>query len=149
MIGKLRKILGMEERIQPGVNVSEDWVRLALAALLVEMARADFDQNEVEDEEIVHLLAGHFRMSEGESRVLLVQAQIALDDAACLHDFTRALHRELGADEKEQVISLLWQVALADDRLDKYEEYLVRKLADLLYVSASDVMRLKHQAVNT
>jgi uncharacterized tellurite resistance protein B-like protein len=40
----------------------------------------------------------------------------------------------------------MWQVAFSDDHLDKYEEHLIRKVADLLYVSHSDLMRMKHQA---
>ena len=37
------------------------------------------------------------------------------------------------------------QVALADRSLDKYEDYLIGKLGELLYVSRGDVIRLKHR----
>jgi uncharacterized tellurite resistance protein B-like protein len=145
MINKLRELLGLDEPAADADQGSDGTVQLALAALLVEMARADFDQTDSEEDEIARLLATHFRMSESEASVLLAQAEGALDDAACLHDFTRALHKELDVGAKQQVIAMLWQVALADDKLDRYEEYLVRKIADLLYVSPSDVVRLKHQ----
>jgi len=145
MIKQLRELLGLDEFPAEADQGSDGTVRLALAALLVEMARADFDQSDGEDEEIARLLATHFRMSESEASVLLTRAEVALDDAVCLHDFTRALRKELDIGAKQQVIAMLWQVALADDKLDRYEEYLVRKIADLLYVSASDVVRLKHQ----
>ncbi|MCZ6516788.1 MAG: TerB family tellurite resistance protein [Gammaproteobacteria bacterium] len=146
MIKQLRELLGLDEFPAEADQGSDGTVRLALAALLVEMARADFDQSDGEDEEIARLLATHFRMSESEAGVLLSRAEVALDDAVCLHDFTRSLRKELDIGAKQQVIAMLWQVALADDKLDRYEEYLVRKIADLLYVSASDVVRLKHQA---
>ena len=145
MIKQLRELLGLDDPAAEADQGSHGTVRLALAALLVEMARADFDQTDSEDEEIARLLATHFRMSESEAGVLLTRAEVALDDAVCLHDFTRALRKELDVGAKQQVIAMLWQVALADDKLDRYEEYLVRKIADLLYVSASDVVRLKHQ----
>jgi uncharacterized tellurite resistance protein B-like protein len=41
---------------------------------------------------------------------------------------------------------MLWQIAYADGRLDKYENSLVLKISDLLYVSRGRVMRLKHDA---
>jgi uncharacterized tellurite resistance protein B-like protein len=38
---------------------------------------------------------------------------------------------------------MLWSVAYADDKLDRYEEYYVRKIADLLYISHSDYIKAK------
>ena len=145
MIKKLKELLAPDSSTTNAEREIEDKVRVALAALLVEMARADFDQTDNEDEEIARLLAAHFRLSESEAGQLLEKAEIALDDAVCLHDFTRALHNQLDIDAKHQVVRMLWQVALADEKLDRYEEYLVRKLADLLYISPSEVVRLKHQ----
>ena len=55
------------------------------------------------------------------------------------------MHQQLHLKEKQKVITMLWQVALTDDKLDRYEEYLVRKIAALLYISPSDVVRLKYQ----
>ena len=47
--------------------------------------------------------------------------------------------------QKEEVIALLWTLAVSDNNLDKHEDYLVRKIADLLYVSNSIVLKIKHQ----
>ena len=40
---------------------------------------------------------------------------------------------------------MLWKLAMADQELDKYEDYLVRKIADLLYVSNTVVLRIRHE----
>jgi uncharacterized tellurite resistance protein B-like protein len=56
------------------------------------------------------------------------------------------LHGHLADREKEQIVGMLWQIAYADGRLDKYENSLVLKISDLLYVSRGRVMRLKHDA---
>jgi len=63
-----------------------------------------------------------------------------------LHQFTRQLHNSLSDDEKVRVIDLLWKVAYADGRLSKYEDSLVLKIGDLLYVNRAKVMRLKDDA---
>ena len=124
---------------------SQERLELALAALLVEMSRADFDESDEEHARIAELLAGHFELTDAEAAALVQRAGAANDRAVCLFDFTRALHESLDAEQKLGVIRLLWQVALVDDTLDKYEDYLVRKVADLLYVPHSEVIRLKHE----
>ena len=63
-----------------------------------------------------------------------------------LYEFTQILHKHLNEAEKARIISMLWQVAYADGQLDKYEDSLVLKISDLLYVSRGRVMRLKHDA---
>lgn len=63
-----------------------------------------------------------------------------------LHEFTKLLNEHLAENEKSRIIALLWQIAYADGRLDKYEDSLVLKISDLLYVSRGRVMRLKHDA---
>jgi uncharacterized tellurite resistance protein B-like protein len=125
----------------------EERQQLALASLLVEMARADFDEADDEHAEIVRLLGAHFDLRDDEADALLQRAREANDSAVCLFDFTRALHQSLDAAEKQQVIHLLWRVALADRELDKYEDYLVKKVAELLYVPDSDVIRIKHEVI--
>ena len=148
MIKKLKDLLLSSSAYVETASDPEQRRQLALASLLVEMARADFDEADTEQAAITDLLAAHFDLQPEESAALLKRAQEANDSAVCLFDFTRALHQSFDAEQKQQVIRLLWQVALADSKLDKYEDYLVRKVADLLYVPDSDVMRIKHEVLN-
>ena len=159
MIGKLKNILLGDKAFGDEAETQDDRQQLALASLLVEMARADFDETHDEHSLIIDLLASHFDLSSGESLELLGKARAANKDAVCLFDFTRSLHKSLDGEQKKDVIRLLWQVANADNKLgfigsnfvhyllDKYEDYLVRKVADLLYVSDNDVIRMKHEVM--
>jgi uncharacterized tellurite resistance protein B-like protein len=147
MIGKLKSILMGDTAFGDKAENQEDRQQLALASLLVEMARADFDETHDEQSMIVSLLASHYDLSSAESLELLHKARAANNKAVCLFDFTRSLHNSLDAEQKQEVIRLLWQVANADNKLDKYEDFLVRKVADLLYVPDSDVIRLKHEVM--
>jgi uncharacterized tellurite resistance protein B-like protein len=147
MIGKLKNILMGDKAFSANAENQEDRQQLALASLLVEMARADFDETHDEHSLIIDLLASHYNLSPAEALELLNKARAANDKAVCLFDFTRALHKSLDEEQKQAVIRLLWQVANADDKLDKYEDFLVRKVADLLYVPHSDVVRLKHEVM--
>jgi uncharacterized tellurite resistance protein B-like protein len=147
MIGKLKNLLLGDKAYAETATDPDDRQQLALAALLVEMARADFDESQDEQNSIIDLLAEHFSLTAAESLELLNRAREAADSAVCLFDFSRALHQSLDEEQKQGVIRLLWQVALADNSIDKYEDYLVRKVADLLYVSPGDVVRIKHEVI--
>ncbi|MEO8445736.1 MAG: TerB family tellurite resistance protein [Gammaproteobacteria bacterium] len=121
-------------------------VRLAVAALLVELARADHNEQAVEQVAITGLIARHFRLSPEAAGELLAEARGAVDGSVSLREFTAPLHRELDYAEKLRIIGMLWDVALEDLELDKYEDYLISKVAELLYVSRGDVIRLRHEA---
>ena len=149
VLKKIKNLVMGDRAYAETASDPEERQQLALASLLVEMARADFDESEEEHNRIIDLLVVHFDLSAAEAQKLLNRAREAADGAVCLFDFTRALHESLDREQKQDVIRLLWQVALSDSTLDKYEDYLVRKVADLLYVSHGDVIRLKHEVAGT
>jgi len=123
----------------------DEELRLATAVLLVEIMRADFSERESEARAIERLLAQHFALDAASSEALAEDARDEADRAVSLHDYTRLLHAELDENEKGRIIEMLWEVALADEGLDKYEDYLVRKIAELLYVPHAELIRLRHK----
>ena len=120
-------------------------VQVATALLLVEVERADFAENVTQRAATLRLLREHFGLSSHETALLVEQAAQTADHAASLHAFTRRLHEALTYDEKQAIVEMLWKVALADSELDKHEDHLVRKIADLLYVSHSDLIRIRNR----
>jgi len=121
-------------------------VRLAVAALLVEIARADHDEKALEHTAITGLIARHFQLDTVAAEELLAEARTAVDDAVSLREFTAPLHEALSYADKQRIVAMLWHVALEDSSLDRYEDYLVSKVAELLYVSRGDVVRLRYKA---
>ena len=123
-------------------------IEMATAVLLIEMARADFDQAENENAVIRQLLKGHFDLNNEQTHDLFCEAMTVADDAVSLHEYTHALHKTLTQEAKEEIIEMLWRLAMSDDNLDKHEDYLVRKIADLLYVSNSIVLKMRHKVTS-
>lgn len=121
-------------------------LRLATSVLMVEVARADHDFDGSEFDALLQLLADHFDLSAEDATALAEHADETATDLVSLHDFTRLLNENLSHAEKGQVVALLWRVAYADGRLDRYEDALVLKISDLLYVKRARAMRLKHDA---
>jgi uncharacterized tellurite resistance protein B-like protein len=121
-------------------------LRLATAVLMIDVARADYVFDESEFDRVLKLVEVHFGLTPEQAAELVIEAGDKAEDIVDIHEFTRLLHDHLTEDEKAQIIALLWQIAYADGRLDKYEDSLVLKISDLLYVSRGRVMRLKHDA---
>ena len=84
-------------------------------------------------------------MSDEETLLLIKEAEEKADDSVSLQDFTRLLHENLSVAEKHSVVEMLWLIALADDHLDKHEDYVVRKVAELLYVTHGDLIRIRNE----
>ena len=127
----------------------EHGYHVATAALLVEMMRADYEVQPEEREAVLRALAAAFDdLSPEETRDLLARAEERADDATSLYEFTRHINRQLDHEQKAHVVELLWRVAYADGDLDKYEEHLVRRIADLIHVPHSVFIRMKHKARN-
>lgn len=124
----------------------ETALRMATAVLLIDVARADHVFNESEYDRVLQLIESHFEITPEQAGELFNAAGEEADDMVSLYEFTQLLNQNLNDEEKAHIIALLWQVAYADGQLDKYEDSLVLKISDLLYVSRGRVMRLKHDA---
>ena len=122
----------------------EHGYHVATAALLVEMMRADRAVAPAEREAVLGALAAAFDdLAPDEVQELLARAEERADDATSLYEFTRIVNRRFDHGQKAHVVELLWRVAWADGDLDKYEEHLVRRIADLLHVPHSVFIRMK------
>ena len=150
MISKLRKLFNWPDASSANAGADkQDRIQLSTAVLLVEIARADHVRQEVEVLEMRRQLATNFGLSEGEAGTLLEAAETAVENSVSLHEFTRLLHDEMAYEEKITVIEMLWRIALVDNNLDKYEDYMIGKIADLLYIARGDVIRLKNRVIDT
>jgi uncharacterized tellurite resistance protein B-like protein len=121
-------------------------LRSATAVLLLDVARADHVFDETEYDRVLELVERHFGLAPEDAAELVNAADDKAEELVSLHEFTQLLHNHLQESEKARIVGLLWQVAYADGRLDKYEDALVRKISDLLHVSRGRSMRLKYDA---
>ena len=123
-------------------------IRMATAVLMIDVARSDYVFEESEYERVLQLVESHFGLSPEDAAELVNSANAKAETLVSAYDFTKVLHEHLNHDEKARIVELLWLIAFADGRLDKYEDSLVLKISDLLHVSRGRVMRLKHDAAD-
>jgi uncharacterized tellurite resistance protein B-like protein len=118
----------------------------AAAVLLLEMAAADAGIDERERRVIERAVTQRFGLGEDELRELLAEAGRRQRDTHSLHEFTHQLRTSLDPGTRGELVEWLWRVAYADDHVDRHEEHLVRRLADLLGVPHREFIRRKHRA---
>ena len=144
MIAKLRQLLRTHLGAGEGAREVDGLeLGLATATLLMEVARADSRISEEERQTVRRLIERHFSLPPASTREIMTSAEHESRYATSLYPFTRLINRTCSPEEKVQIIGMLWQVTCADGHVDKYEEYLVRKIADLLYVPHRDYIRMK------
>ena len=143
MIEKLRQLLNSEISDSPPPSIG---VKLAAAALLVEVMVADREVDAQEEQVVEDILKTRFALSSDEVAELFSDAQSANREATCLYRFTRQINERYGAPERFQLVVELWRTAFADGHLDKYEESTIRQICELIHVPHSEFIRAKHHA---
>ena len=129
-------------------EVSEHSLYIATAALLIEMMRADSEISEEEKETVMSSMCSKFALTSDEVHDILKLAEDKIWESTGYFEFTSLMNKGFSYAQKLKVIEYLWEVAYTDGILDKYEEYMVRKIADLLYVSHKDFISAKLKVKN-
>ena len=123
----------------------EQALRMATVALLMEVARADDGMSDEEREVILRIIERDYSVSTRRALELADAAERHADDITSLYPLTRLITGECSVEERVAIVRLLWEVTFADGHVDKHEEHLVRKVADLLYVPHRHFIRARLQ----
>jgi uncharacterized tellurite resistance protein B-like protein len=121
--------------------------RLAVAALLLEIAVSDFESADQERQVIVEIVKKQFGLDAKGADELIALAEEEHRDSTDYFQFTRLINEHYSALQKSRLIESLWHVAFADGKLHRYEEHVIRRLSDLLYVSHTDFIAAKHRVM--
>lgn len=145
MLSKLASFF--ESHLQPAggssPSLSFAQKQLAVAALLIEVATADHVMDSVELDALIGLLERKFSLPHEQLVELAELAKSEAAEATSLYQFTQLINNECSNTEKFELIKGMWEIAYADNQLDKYEEYVIRKVADLIHISHSEFIRAK------
>jgi uncharacterized tellurite resistance protein B-like protein len=121
----------------------DEQLHLAAAALLIEIAYADTDISNEEKQVLKKEMRNCYDIDEQTIDTLMQLAEEEVQSTNSSYEFTRLLNTYFEKDEKFLLVKAMWEIALTDGEIDIYEEAMIRKLADLLYVPHSDFIRAK------
>ncbi len=123
--------------------------RVATCALFVEMARIDETFTQAEMDAILSILKEKYGLSREHADALVAKADKALDESVDLWQFARLINENYSNEEKIEIIETLWKIVYVDGKMDKYEHYLMNKLATLLRLSHEQLIDAKLKVLDS
>jgi uncharacterized tellurite resistance protein B-like protein len=126
--------------------VEDDSVLLSAIALLLEVSLADEIMDISEVETLKDVLLKEFDVDQTKIDDLISNAKKNQNSSTSLYEFTRKINDDYKFEDKKNLILSMWKIAFADGNIDKYEEYVIRKVSDLIYISHPDFIESKQLA---
>jgi uncharacterized tellurite resistance protein B-like protein len=120
--------------------------QLAAAALAIELCRADFEISDDERRAVERAVQGSLGVPADRTRQLISLAEQQVRLGTRMHEFAHLIDERFSPPQKLRVVELLWRIAFADAELKAHEEYLVRKVSELIHVSREDLEAARFRA---
>jgi uncharacterized tellurite resistance protein B-like protein len=147
MLNKIKEYISELGKDSDGISNEEqdntEIINNACAALLIETALADKVFNDEELASMKQTLKIVYKVEEKDIDELIDESKKKVSESTSLYEYTRLINDLCDYEDKLRLINNLWSIAFADQQLDKYEEYLIRKISDLLHVSHKDFIQQK------
>ena len=147
MLGKIKQLFAKKEQQLDQQKVAEE--HLATAALLIEVMVIDGHMDDQELQSISTTLCSILELSKDQVDELISLSRAEVEDATSLYQFTKQINDHYELEGKLQLLTSMWRVAYADGELDKHEESIIRRVADLLHIRHSEYIRCKLDAKET
>ena len=148
MINTIRKFFKSNENSKSDSSAANQ-DELAYASLLMEVIKSDDHFDQREHDELLNILGTKLSIEPKALDELSELAKKKSDESTSLYEFTREINDNYQYEEKVQLIEDLWRIAYSDEQIDKYEDYVIRKVADLIYVTHSDFIKSKLKIKNS
>ena len=149
MLTSIKAFFSQELRLDSDAGSDpQQALELAAAALLIELSRSDYQQDLEEQRAIEKALQSCFNLDPDRLQQLIVLAEQEMDQATSLYQFTTLIKDNYSQEQRFELVKMLWQVALADGEISKYEDLMIRKVADLIYLPHSLFIKAKLAVIN-
>ncbi len=109
-----------------------DPLRLATAAVLLEIGYADGKFDPTDGGDLAAYLQRAFAVSTEDARELIGEASEIRNRTIDHFALTNFIRRNASLSQRIDIVKMMWRMVYSDGKLSDYENYLVRKLADLL-----------------
>jgi uncharacterized tellurite resistance protein B-like protein len=145
MINQIKLFFEQHLALTAPEKTLEEKLQLATIVLYLEMMHMDA-KAEPKEQEIIHsMIQQGFSLTDKQTKSIIELAELQRKQATDYFQFTTLINKEYNLDQKVRLIESLWKVAFVDGVLDEHEEYLVRKIADLLHVPHSAFIMAKNR----
>ena len=118
-------------------------IRVAAAALLLEMAHIDDEFGDEERGVILRILKDEYGLSDRAADEIIQTAEEERRESLDMWQFTSRINDHFSKEKKIRIVELLWEIIYADDKLDGHEDHLVHALAKMLNLSHQNLIEAK------
>lgn len=131
MIDALKQLLGGGSDLPDETTVA--------VGLLLEVIRMDDDYDAAERTAVARTLSRRFGMSESDASRMVVEAtakpRTTYDDNQLLKSVTQ----HFSAEQKTALLEMLWEIALADGELHRFENHAILAIANQLGMGQAEL----------
>ncbi len=149
MLDYLKKmVLGSENNSIPESDPKDKTkrIQIATAALFIEMAKADGEFTEEERKNIVINMKEMFDLDDECVEHLLYLSEQKVKESISVYEFSSVINKNYSREEKYHLIKNLWKVIYADNKLDQYEDRLIKIIGGTLNLDHKDIIDAKLEA---
>ena len=122
-------------------------LQLATCILLIEVSKSDDDFDKAEQEQIKKLIKNKFELTNEELDYIFSVSNDNHTNMTSLFEWTDIINKQCSYEEKLLIIGFMWDIAFTDSKIDKYEDYTIRKVSELIYVKHKDFINLKNDRI--
>ena len=146
MINKIKDFLGLEAKELAKIK-DLDQIEYAAAALLIEVAAVDKKFDSDERAKILEYVKEKFSLEDNVAQKLISKAEAEVEGAVQLYGVTKALRNGLDYKDRVELMECLWTIAYADGEADPFEDQLMRRIGELIYVTDRDRGEARKRAI--
>ena len=121
-------------------------LQIATAALLLEIAYADEEFTEVEKNKIYSIMKESFQLNEDTIEKLLKIGEERVKDSVSIYEFTEILNNNFSKDELYEILKKFWSLIYVDEKLNQYEDSLIKKISGYFHLSHKEMIAAKLEA---
>jgi uncharacterized tellurite resistance protein B-like protein len=138
----------LEKRMETNTINPDPFERrqVAVAALLIEASRLDGHYDAVEQGTVVRLLKETLKLPAEQARNLVGLAEARQANTYDNWIFCEAIKRGYAMAERIDIVKHLWEVALVDGQLNRFEVEMIDRVAAELGLSADQAAKAKADA---
>ncbi|MDB2386148.1 TerB family tellurite resistance protein [Shewanella sp.] len=143
MLNKLKQFFEPAKRPLSAEEKTQQ-LNLAAASLLLEVVMADDIMTDDEAKMLPTLLTTTLGLSVDDIDSLVSKACDSQRRSTSLFDFTQTINDNFNVEQKQHLILAMWRIAYADGHLCQYEEQIIRRTSELLYLRHSELIQMRN-----
>jgi len=126
-----------------GLNNNEKQLQIATAAVFIEMAKADGTFTVDERKSVVKGLKNQFKIDDKYVEELLTLSEERVNESISIYEFSNVINENFSDEDKFLLLKNLWRLIYADERLDGYEDRLMKIVAGMLMMEHRQIIKAK------